>query len=340
MSHFPQRSFIAGIGRYLPERIVTSKEIEEKLELKHRLKVPENLIEMFTGVQERRYAEDGVQSSDLALWAAQQALERSGYKPEDLDVVIFSATTHDHMEPATACVLQAKLGAKNAVVYDVKNACNSFVNGVDVMDSLIRTGKAKVGLVASGEVGSRFINWKIENRKDLERKFAGLTVGDAGGAFVMTASPDGERGIVNSHFFSDGTNWDLAIVEGGGTVAPRDPEKMYFLSESKKLVQLGITHVPRVFQEALEQTGWTMEEVDMHFTHQVSKMAVEKVAELLGEDTSKTLFTIVKYGNTASASIPVAVCEAYEKGMLKPGMKVMLGGVASGFSAGFISVIW
>lgn len=331
---------IAGVGHYVPEKIVTSEEISEKLQLKKRFKVPANIIEMFTGVRERRFAADHETPSSLAANAAKVAIKNAGISPEDIELLIYGSATQDFIEPATSCVIQSMIGAKNASVFDVKNACNSFINGVDIADSFIRAGKIKTALVVAGEITTRFINWDIKTREELEEKFASLTIGDAGGAFVLTASEDTSKGIQSSHFISRGDKWELAVVWGGGSIYPRDPDKMYFSAHSRELLGLALDVVPETTRQALKKVGWDIHEVDFFLLHQVSRVIFEQLSIIFNVPITKTLVSLEHYGNTAAASIPLSLSLALEKGQVKRGDKIMLGGGASGFCAGMISLIY
>ena len=165
MGHDQIRTVIAGMGHYLPERVVTSEEVEEKMKSRLNFMFPKGSIEKLCGVRERRHVDNGFHPSDLACKASEMALKQAGVKPEELDVIVFGACTKDIAEPATANILQEKLNAPNASVFDTQNACNSFINALDVVDSLIRTGKCRTALVASGEVLSPFINWDLKTKR-------------------------------------------------------------------------------------------------------------------------------------------------------------------------------
>lgn len=330
---------IAGVGRYVPDSIVSSKVIAERLNLWGRFKIPNGIIEKLTGVRERRYAQDGEASSDMALKASEVALKRAGVSPEEVDTLIFAAASHDISEPATANILQERLNACNAHVLDVKNACNSFLNAVDIMDSLIQTGRCKVGLVASGEVLSKCINWEINSLKEFELGFAALTLGDGGGAVVLKAFEDGKRGVLKSHFISDGSTWELATIKAGGTKYMLDHSQAYFVSQSAKINRLAIRYVPPVIKSVLQKSGWQLEDVDLAVPHQVTRRIIVKISKLVKIPLDKVMITLNKYGNTAAASIPIALAEAVEDGLIREGSRVLLVGGASGFSAGAITVV-
>lgn len=331
-------SFIAGIGSCLPDRVVTSREIEERVGFREKLRLPRGTLKKLTGIRERRYVDPGVGPSDLAAQAGREALEEARLSPKDVEVLIFAACSHDLAEPATANIVQEKLGAVNAEVFDVKNACNSFLNALNVLDAFIAAGRYRVSLVVSGEVNSCYVDWEVSRREDLDRKLAGLTLGDgAGAAVVLPVNGDGRR-IIRKEFLSKGTEWRLAVVEAGGSLHPE--ERPYFYSESEKLQRLALKECPPLWRRAITESGWTFEDVDLVIPHQVSVDILRKVAELVEIPFEKWVITVDRYGNTAAASIPIALCEARRQGRLRPGSKVLLAGGASGFSAGAITLVW
>lgn len=222
------RTAIASVGSALPAEVVGTEDINRRIYNASGLEITNGLVERLTGVRTRRYRAADEQSSDLATRAAKQALERADVSVDEIDLIIFAACTQDISEPATANIVQEKLGATNAQVFDVKNACNSFLNGLDVADSHVRAGKSKRALVVSGETLSLGIDWNIKSFDDLKYRLAGLTLGDAGAAMVLEAVPESEnRGILTTKFRSYGKMWRLATVLGGGSLHHMDPRYGY-----------------------------------------------------------------------------------------------------------------
>ena len=334
------RGVIAGVGSYLPDQVVTSQDVNNRLNGIGYLNVG-NMIETIVGVKERRHAEDGIQASDLGVRAAIDALEDARISPADLDTILYTSCSRDLGEPATASLVQAKLGASNAMrVMDVANACNSFLSGLELMDTLISCGLSRVGLVVSGERLSTFVNWHLSDPSELKRGFAALTLGDAGGAVVVTqGNGDGSRGIRGSHFFSDGREWKLSVVMGGGTISPRNIEDSYFICDSLKLSKLAVKHVPVVIAKALELSGLDLhKDIDLVVPHQVSLSVIEKIAKRLNYPTKNVMITLERFGNLGAASVPVALKEAIREGRVGEGSNVMFVVGAAGFSAGAMVV--
>jgi len=332
-------SVIAGVGKYVPDNIVTSEFIEEKIAMEKKNIAPRGTIEQITGVKERRHICTDEYSSDMAFRASQQALEHADITAAELDLIIFASASHDIVEPATANILQDKLEAWNAHALDVKNACNSAVNALDIMDAYIKTGRCRVGLVATGEFLSGIINWDINTAEDLQLGLAGLTLGDGGGAIVLKASEDMDRGIKTSYFASEGSNWRIATIMGGGTRFPHDSSQMYFVSNSIQLAKLAIVNVPQAIKAILEKTGWRIEDVTLVVPHQVTSQLIERICRISHIPLDKCMITVNRYGNTAAASIPIALAEAVETGRVKEGDKVLLVGGAAGWSAAVMAIV-
>jgi 3-oxoacyl-[acyl-carrier-protein] synthase-3 len=260
---------------------------------------------------------------------------------DEIDLIIFAACTQDITEPATANIVQEKLGSTNSQVLDVKNACNSFLNGLDVADSHIRTGKSRRALVVSGETLSVGIDWNIRSLDDLKSRLAALTLGDAGAAMVLEAVPEEEgRGILATRFRSYGHKWRLATVLAGGSMRGMNPEYAYFRSESAELREAALELIPGVVAAVCAEIGWKPSDIELACGHQVTKELVHALAKMCNVPADCSMVTVTDYGNTAAASIPVALATAYEQGRLARGTKVMLVGGAAGFSVGVIPVIW
>ncbi len=335
------RTAIVGVGSFLPEQLVSGMDVNRRINDATGWEITNGLVERLTGVRTRRYRDSNDQSSDLATKAALQAIDRAEISVDEIDVIIFAACTQDILEPATANIVQEKLKATNAHVLDVKNACNSFLNGLDVADSLIRTGKSRCALVVSGETLSAAIDWNIRNTDDLKSCLAGLTLGDAGGAMVLKAVPEEDgRGIFTTRFRSYGQLWRLATVLSGGSIHPRDFQHSFFRSESAELRNAAYDFIPDAVKETFEEIGWKPEEVDVACVHQVTQELIHGLAKQCGIPIERGIVTVTDCGNTAAASIPVGVARAFEQGKLKPGSKILLVGGAAGFSVGVILLVW
>ncbi|MCH7885458.1 MAG: ketoacyl-ACP synthase III [Planctomycetes bacterium] len=332
---------IEAVGHYVPERVVTSAEIEERHQLNSRLGVPAGLIERLSGVRERRYCENGESSSGLAARAGQVCLDRAGMDASEIDLLIFAAVSQDIGEPATANLVQHELGARRAHVFDVKNACNAFLNAMDIADSYIATGRCEVVLIVSGEVLSKFVRQDIQSQDDLRLGFASLTLGDGAGAMLLKRREDSDRGIQAGCFVSDGSQWEVAVMRAWGVMFDSmDPENYYFVSDGDKLQDLAGETLPDVIRQTLQKSGWAPQDLQLIVPHQVSIRLIRKISKMVGLPFERCMVTIDRMGNTAAASIPMALALAYESGRLHPGDRVLLAGGASGFSGAAVSLIW
>lgn len=335
------RAAFSGIGYYLPGEPVTTADLNQRIYKATGYEIKNGLIERLTGVRSRYYRADDEQCSDLAAKAAIQAIERSGVSLDEIDLLVFASCTQDITEPATANILQEKLGCRQAQVLDIKNACNSFLNGLDLADAYIRTGKSKCAVVAVGETLSLSIDWNIRSDDDLKSRLASLTLGDAGAAAVLQAVPEeDERGIFTTRFRSYGEKWRLATVLGGGSMYQFNPEYGYFRSKSLALRDSAFELIPGLVKEALDSIGWKATDLNVACGHQVTEEIVNGVRERCGVLPGREIVTVVDCGNTAAASIPLCLGRAYDQGKLTPGTKVLLVGGAAGFSVGVIPLVW
>ncbi|MBN1918272.1 MAG: ketoacyl-ACP synthase III [Verrucomicrobia bacterium] len=331
-------TLIAGTGHYVPETVVTTADVDRRLALERN--GVGRMVESLTGVRERRHAPPGANASDMAVNAACQALEHAGRRPDDVDLLIFAACSRDLTEPATANIVQTKLGARNAHVLDIANACNSFLSALDVADAQIATGRARCVLVCTGELLSSVINWDIKDKAELGTGFAALTLGDGGGAWVLEPARNDGRGLLESVFYSEGQHWELCVVRSGGSISPRHCEPdTYFTSDPAPLNALAVEHLPRVIHEVLAKTGWTLDDVDLIAPHQVSTTITSELCRILGFPPERVSTTVDRYGNCAAASVPIAFGEALDAGRIGPGSKVLLVGGAAGFSAAAITLV-
>jgi 3-oxoacyl-[acyl-carrier-protein] synthase-3 len=332
---------IVSTGHFLPERIVTSEEMERRVaEASPGVTVPPGLIEAASGVSQRRMVEPGTVSSDLATAAGLAALRNADLDPMAIDLMIFASASHDVSEPATSAIVQDKIGCRNATFVDVKNACNSFVNAMDFAAAMIATGRATRVLITSGEVLSPTINYALPGLAEVSRRFAAFTIGDVGAAMVLEASEDDSRGLLPARFTADGSHWRLSTVLFGGTLMGRDDSRWYFEADSAALQNLALSTLPELLTKTAADIGWTPEDLAFVVPHQVSWSIIEGLASALDFPTERCLLSLDMFGNTAAASIPLALSLADEQGRIARGDKVLIIGGAAGFSAAALPVIW
>ncbi|MFQ5478268.1 MAG: 3-oxoacyl-ACP synthase III family protein [Candidatus Binatia bacterium] len=326
---------IVAVGAYLPETELTSEEIEGWLHAD----APPGWLEQLSGVRARRVATPGTPGSTLASLAIKDMLEGSGYSVADLDCIIVGSAAPDCIEPSTANMVQAELGASGAA-FDVSNACNGFLTALQVADALVSKGSFGAVAVACGEVLSPFIPWDLAREsRDPLNYIGALTLGDGGGAALVTPAT-GQPGIRAMRFHSEGELWEAAVVKSGGSRFPGAEANAYFSCEVKPLYQAAYRVLPGMIQQLLDEVRWKASEVDLVVPHQVSVSAVANIGCMFGWTTDDAVFSLDDYGNTAAASMPIAMHRALGQGRLREGSRVVMVGAAAGFSAGVAAIEW
>ncbi|OLT34337.1 3-oxoacyl-ACP synthase [Actinomadura sp. CNU-125] len=328
------RARITAVAAHLPARTVTSAEVEARVAAESPGYRPHpTIVERMTGIRARHVMRDDEQASDLAVAAARRVLADRGLSPDGVDLLIFGSASQDLVEPATAHIVAAKLGA-TCPVFDVKNACNSFLNGLQTADALIRTGQHERVLVCTGESPSRAIRWNVRDRAQFVDAFAGYTLSDGGAAMIVEAAPDG--GIFYRDFAAVSASWEIGTLPGGGSMHPRDPERTYFSGDGRRLKDAFLAGGTELFTTALEKTGLTWDDFAVVAAHQVTVPYVEVLRAALGIPPEKLVVTLPEHGNVASASLPLQLATAVADGRCGPGDRVALVGLAGGLSLGVV----
>jgi 3-oxoacyl-[acyl-carrier-protein] synthase-3 len=326
---------LAGLAAALPPEVRSSGEVETLVAAASPgYHVRRGTIEALAGVRTRRVAAEGVQCSDLAADAARQALAAAGVDRADVDVLIFAAASQDLLEPATAHIVQQKLGTCGQV-FDVKNACNSFLNGLQLAEALILGGGCETALVTTGEVCSRAIAWQVRDAEEFKRSFPGYTMGDAGAAAVLTRSTDG-RGIFYRRFFALSDHWTLATIRGCGSMHPRDAAHNFLRADGSRLKESFIEHGPALLAESMRAAGVGFGDFQRILVHQAAVPYLDEMLAATGMPPELVERTVADYGNMASASLPVAYARAAARGAIGPGDRVLWVGLASGISVGVL----
>lgn len=328
-------SKITKISYYAPDRIVSNNELEKLINLERKI-IAEGIIYEKFGMIERRYAAESEQASDLAVNAAKILL--NNIDTNSIDCIIFAAGSSDMIEPATSSIIQSKLKL-NCPAFDIKNACNSFVCGLQTANALIVSDTYKKILLVSGEKLSAIIKLHYDDNLELMKRFASLSMGDAGAAATIERSND-ESGIKAQRFQTNGDYWDLCTVPGGGSMFPHDGSKVYFEGRTSEMRKVFFEKKGDLIDKTLKEINWSTDDVDFVFMHHVSAQTFIDVAKDIKIDAKKFYHVFEKFGNMASASIPFAISDACEKGILKKGHKIMLLGLASGISISVQLIIW
>ena len=326
---------IAGLGVYLPESVRATAQTEATLrERNPKLKLATGLIHRMTGVESVHVRPDGWQASDLAVAAARIALEES---PGRIDLLLFASASQDLIEPATSHIVAAKLGL-DCPVMDVKNACNSVINAMQVGEALIAAGQYRRVLIASGEQPSHGVRWELADHEQFIRSFPGYTMSDGGAAVLLEATDDASRGILASDFRAASKHWEVGTLPTGGTMNPRSLDHTYFDMDGRALQQAFLDLGPEPIEELLEANGLTWDDFDLVAIHQVALPYLPPIFERLGVADDKTVITIAEHGNLASVTLPLQLVQARERGLVGPGSLVLLIGLAGGISMGMMVV--
>jgi 3-oxoacyl-[acyl-carrier-protein] synthase-3 len=289
-----------------------------------------------TGIRERRVVEDNQASSDLGYDAACEALEDAGIGPEQIDLIIVGTATPDMLFPATACILQDRLGARQAGAFDLSAACSSWVYGVAVAHGYIASGMANTILVVGAETLSKIIDWRDRGTCVL--------FGDSAGAVVMSATDPGQ-GFLSFYLGADGAGGPLIILPGGGSRIPASLESVerrehYLRMRGREVFKFAVRCMPKAIAEAATRAGLALEDVDCFIPHQANIRIIDAAAERLGQPRDKFFVNVERYGNTSSASVPVALYEAVEAGRLKPGDVAVLVAFGGGLTWGSCAIRW
>lgn len=319
-----------GIGSYVPEKVLTNFDLEKIVETNN-----EWIIER-TGIKERRIAADDQATSDLAFIAATRALKDANVNPEDLDLIIVATESPDTKFPSTACLIQDRIGAKNAAAFDLGAGCSGFVYGAAVASQMITTGLYKKVLVIGAETLSRILNWEDRNTCVL--------FGDGAGAAVLGEVEEG-FGILGIDLGADGSGGDYLSLPASGSRKPATIETINNKEHSihmngQEVFKFAIKIMPKTTLTVLKKANLDKDDVDIIIPHQANVRIIESAAKRLKINKEKIYVNVQKYGNTSAASIPLAMSEAKDEGKLVKGQNVVLVGFGAGLTWASMIVKW
>ena len=317
-------SRITGTGSYLPPRRVTNDDLVAELAARGIETSDEWIVER-TGIQARHFAAPDVPASELAVPAAQAALQAAGLQASDIDLIIVATSTPDMVFPSTACILQNKLGANGCPAFDVQAVCSGFVYALTVADAMIRSGGARRALVVGAEVFSRIL--------DFNDRTTCVLFGDGAGAVVLEASDT--PGILATDLHADGKHVGILCVPGhvsGGQVLGDPLLKM----DGQAVFKLAVNVLDKAARAVLQKAGKTEADIDWLIPHQANIRIMQGTAKKLKLPLQKLVVTVDQHGNTSAASIPLALDHAVRSGQVRPGQHVMLEGVGGGFTWGAV----
>ena len=321
---------ITGTGSFAPKKIITNQDLEKLVDTN------DAWITERTGIKERRIAEKGQTTSDLAYEAGKKALKAAGIGALDLDLILVATMTPDTILPSMGCVLQEKLGAKKAAAFDIAAACSGFIYGMSIADAFIKSGAYKNILLVGAEILSRFTDW--------EDRTTCILFGDGAGAVVIQRHA-GKRGILSTHLHSDGSLGDLLHVPAGGASHPPSHEtirkRMHFIRmKGNETFKAAVRALEGVAQEALEHNKVKPEDIDFLIPHQANLRIIQAMAQRLNMPMEKVVLTLPKYGNTSAASIPMALDEAVRDGRIRENHLLLFEAFGGGLTWASALVRW
>jgi len=331
------RTEIIGCGSYLPQRIVTNDELAKTVD------TSDEWIRTRSGIGQRHIAADGELTSDLAVAAAQGALEHAGVDATEIDLIICATTTPDNTFPATATKVQHRLGVGSGAAFDVQAVCSGFIYGLAIADNFIKCGQAKTALLIGAETFSRILDW--------EDRGTCVLFGDGAGAIVMRGA-NGEsrsaaggngrghnsgRGILSTHIHSDGSNYDILYVDGG----PSSTQTVgHVRMNGREVFRHAVNNLAAVVDEALEANSLGRSDLNWLVPHQANRRIIESTARKLGMSIDQVVLTVDKHANTSAASIPLALDTAVKDGRIQRGDLVLLEAMGGGLTWGAGLVRW
>ena len=315
------RTVVAGVGSYLPSRVVTNEDLSKIVDT-----TDEWIVER-TGIHSRHIAADGELTSHLALAAARNAIADAGIDAQEIDTIILATTTPDNTFPATAVTVQAELGLYHGAAFDVQAVCSGFVYAMTIADTFIRTGQSKTALVIGAETFSRLLDWSDRTTCVL--------FGDGAGAVIVTgeqgAGTNADRGVLTAHLHSDGRYKEKLYVDGG----PSSTQSTgHVRMEGREVFRHAVVNIAEAISESLAATGLTADDIDWFVPHQANKRILDGTAKRIGLPPEKVVMTVGEQGNTSAASVPLALDTAVKDGRIKRGDLVLLEAMGGGFTWG------
>src|SRR5712691_5041818 len=321
---------ILGTGHSYPEGILTNAELERMVE------TSDDWITTRTGIKQRRKAAPGEYTSQFAVRAARNALERARIDPAEIDLLLCATVTPDQILPSTGCIIQAELGANKAAAMDLVAACSGFLYGLTVADAMIRTGQSKYALVIGAEILTQYVDYT-------DRQTCVL-FGDGAGAAVLGAV-NGDRGILSARIRSDGRYEEQLFSPGGGTRRPPTAETLaagdhFFKMKGNELFKVAVRSMTDISREVLEDAGLNATDVELFIPHQANQRITDAVANKLNVENDRVYSNIAMHGNTSSASIPIGLDECVEAGRIREGDLILMASFGGGVTWGGLVMRW
>ena len=332
-----RHSYIAGVGHYVPSRVVKNAELEPMMN------TSDAWIQERTGIKERRWFEEGKDTTaNMAANASRKALEMAGLQPDDVQLIVFATLSPDYFFPGSGVLLQRELGIKNnCPALDVRNQCSGFVYALSVADQFVRTGMYDTVLVVGSEIHSSGLD------KSPEGRGVSVIFGDGAGAAVLRPSTQEGQGILSTHLYSQGEHAEELIVKEPGSNRENRAEyviankqELYPFMNGQNVFKHAVVRFPQVIKEALDKNGYQAADLDMLIPHQANLRITQYVQQKMGLSDDKVFSNIQRYGNTTAASVPLALSEAVQEGKIKRGDLVCLAAFGSGFTWASALIKW
>lgn len=322
---------LVGTGRYVPTKVFTNADFESMVD------TSDEWIRERTGIRERHIAEPHETVAYMSSQACRQVLDDAGLAPADVDAIILGTATPDRLLPATACDIQAELGAGNAAAFDLGAACSGFLYGLAVAESMIIGGNARHVLVIGAE--------RLSTIVDYTDRATSILFGDGAGATLVRPASDGRRGILSSYLKSDGTLAELLYRPGGGGNHPPDDRLLadrgyYIKMAGREVFKSAVRSMADACDRAMEQAGLSGDDIDVLIPHQANIRIIEATAKHAGIPMDKVYVNVDRYGNTSAASIPIALDECVRCGRIRPGSLVLLVAFGGGFTWASVVLRW
>lgn len=317
------QSIITGYGSYLPKKIVTNDDLAKTLDTSN-----DWIIER-TGIKQRHIAEKDELTSDIAVNAATDAMKVANVTPDDIDLVIIATTTPDNIFPATAAQVQAALGISNGCAFDIQAVCSGFVFALGTAHNYIQTGQSKCALVIGAEVLSRILDWQDRSTC--------ILFGDGGGAVIVQAQEEKNRGILSTHLHTDGRYKSILQTTGGVGISG---DIGVIQMTGKEVFKHAVEKLSACIEEGLGVNNLTTSDIDVLIPHQANARILQAVGKKLNLPEEKLVSTVAEHANTSAASIPLALVEAMEQGRINQGDLVVFASIGGGLSWGSCLVKW
>jgi len=325
------RAQITALGMYVPEKRVTNDDLALLVD------TSDEWIRERSGISERRIVSEGQANSDLSVKAIENAFEGGDFRPEELDLIIVATVTPDMMFPSTACIVQDKIGARNAWSFDLSGACSGFLYAMATGAQFVQTGMYKKVLVVGTDVMSSILNF--------EDRSTCVLFGDGAGAILLEPTEDHDVGIIDFLLHSDGAGGKFLYMPAGGSLHPASHEtidkKMHYVhQDGRNVFKHAVKLITEVSRDILERNGYAADDVNLFIPHQANLRIIQSSLERLGLSPDRVVINIDRYANTTAATIPIGLTEAHQQGRIKKGDLLLLASFGAGFTWGSVLLRW